>query len=320
MLHIYFRRITALHNVISIRHKSVKIVQVEAKKITKADRIKKLHFENKYLYGAKHKEKENKTNQVEIPLEENADPKDISSEIYWTCLHVPEVQDFTKPTKGRKKKKLKDEEPIVVEKTEKPVRKPKDVQNLVKVPLKLATNSKVKKITVKAEGKNASTSPVTAEVPIESAVKFVPRRKPPREIIKVPQLPDSLTRFYTDLPDVKLKIKNTLNNSFKLPSMESESDDSSDALEIPFESHQLRAILNFPLTLSNSKLINTFDKFIPEETSIPTPSVSKILQSTMPQSQRLALVKWKNMKISELGLEGFEQMQQCKKLLMSSQM
>lgn len=80
--------------------------------------------------------------------------------------------------------------------------------------------------------------------------------------------------------------------------------------EIPFRIEQLRAIINFPLSLDDRATINHFDNS--KETSIYLPSVSRILSATMPEAQRLALINWKIKKIAELGQEGFDLMQQCK--------
>lgn len=82
--------------------------------------------------------------------------------------------------------------------------------------------------------------------------------------------------------------------------------------EIPFDSKQLKNITSFPLVLqSNDLILNSdfSDSRIQKNTSIVTPSVTKILQATMPISQRNALIQWKNLKIAELGLEGFEALQ-----------
>lgn len=42
------------------------------------------------------------------------------------------------------------------------------------------------------------------------------------------------------------------------------------------------------------------------------PSVGKVLQATMPEASRRALMQWKLLKIAELGEEGFNELQQCK--------
>lgn len=41
------------------------------------------------------------------------------------------------------------------------------------------------------------------------------------------------------------------------------------------------------------------------------PSVGKVLQATMPDASRRALMHWKELKMAELGEEGFRQLQQC---------
>lgn len=202
--------------VTSARQLAIKITQVENIRLSKADRVKKLHYENKYLFGSSIKVKKKKFQEPVEHVEESKNSKDMSSEIYWTCLHVPEVQDFTKKSKCGRKKKSQD---------------------------------------------------------------------------IAPELPnDALTDLLNKNNDVIAAER-----------------------EIPFENEQLRAIPNFPLVWSESKTIG-LDKLVPLESSIRLPSVSKILQATMPETARLALVRWKNQKIEELGLEGFEIFQQCKKL------
>lgn len=76
-----------LHDVLGVRNQSVKILQIGPKSITKADRIKKLNFENKYLYGAKIKEKEEKEVQPVVAIDDDGtNKKDLSSE---NLLDVP---------------------------------------------------------------------------------------------------------------------------------------------------------------------------------------------------------------------------------------
>lgn len=45
------------------------------------------------------------------------------------------------------------------------------------------------------------------------------------------------------------------------------------------------------------------------------PSVGKVLQATMPDGARRALMQWKLQKIAELGDEGFNELQKCKRQL-----
>lgn len=261
LTNIIFRRIKALHSVLGVRNQSIKIVQIPAK-LSNADRIKKLNFENKYLFGAatktKLKEKKFKASVVTSvdvdpqPSEEVKNPKDINSEIYWMCHHVPEVQDFTKPTKKAKS------EP----KTKKAAEELKPAVEKVK----------------KKKSKVAKDDEISI---VEDVASVLPSATP---------------------KDSRSFLSNT----------DSDSESSGDEREIPFKSDQLRAILNFPMSLSSSKVISSFDKFALEVPSIKLPSVSKVLQATMPEHQRQALMRWKTKKIAELGPEGFEIMQKCK--------
>lgn len=146
--------------------------------------------------------------------------------------------------------------------------------------------------------------------PDESAVKK-PKRRTVKKIVKVPQekVPEALARFKSDLPKpVKVTIKDALDNlqsHINPPPNEAVT-----MQEIPFDSTQLKSISSFPLILrSNDLILNSAFNSIKSHPSIPTPSVSKILQATMPLSQRNALIQWKNLKIAELGLEGFEELQ-----------
>ena len=128
----------------------------------------------------------------------------------------------------------------------------------------------------------------------------------------VPQvlLPENLANLHQKLPSMKVDITEKLSANFQLRSVDKQP--SGDEQEIPFESPQLREIPNFPLTISKiNRIVSEFDKFVPKECSILKPSVTKVLQATMPDNQRHALMHWKQLKISELGLEGFEIMQKC---------
>lgn len=264
------RRISALHNLVIVRSKGTKIVQVESKLISKATRVKKLYADSKTLFGAKVKEVKGKkaVAQVKPPVDdEPVNDNDLKSEIYWLCHHIPEAQDFSVvKTSAAKKKKTKDE-PAPVKATKK------------------------KKVDV----------PVTQKEP--SAAK-----KKTKTVEFAPELPDSLTKLQNALPDVSAEIKSTLNSVLNLK--QSDADIKLDEHDIPFSSQQLTQIINFPLTMNKSKIISSFQTI--EQKPFYLPSVSKILQATMPESQRNALIQWKQLKISELGLEGFEIMQKCK--------
>lgn len=75
--------------------------------------------------------------------------------------------------------------------------------------------------------------------------------------------------------------------------------------EIPFDSAALNSILSYPLIGDKGTLVQTEDLLA--DRSLRLPSISKVLQATMPESSRIALRKWKLGKIAELGLDGFKQ-------------
>lgn len=259
--------------------------------------MKKLHFENKYLYGSSIKVKDEQQVAV-LTSEDIKNDKDISSEIYWTCLHVPEVQDFSKP---KKKEKIKSK-----------VKPPKKYNFLEPFESDEPKIAKVKKPIKKPAAKevpvlNEETEPVMKNLfseDFEQQDKKTSPKKTAKKIILIPDLPYTLTQLSSALPASKSISK-------KNKASDSNSDVDSDEREIPFESSQLRSIPNFPLILQNNKIISTFENFVDNEPSMYLPSVSKVLQGTMPDSQRAALIQWKSVQIAELGLEGFELMQKC---------
>lgn len=75
--------------------------------------------------------------------------------------------------------------------------------------------------------------------------------------------------------------------------------------EIPFVASDLDSILNYPLICKKGSKSQQEDLIA--DTSIQIPSISKVLQATMPESSRFALQKWKLGKVAELGLDGFKQ-------------
>jgi hypothetical protein len=210
--------------------------------ISPADKLKQLHYDNKYLYGKKAKiGKQNKTRekpQVSDDVPNDLPKKnDLSTEIYWMTQHIP-VLDFTKPSK-KKAKKIKD-----VADANTKTRAPKKVKKKIDQP----------------------------QV----------------------QIPETLERL-EDLPKpVKINIKNSLDQSFqsKTETLFKSPVQNSEQQDIPFESSQLKSIVNFPLTwgIKPSKLINNFKPYS-NETGVKhysIPSVTKVLQSTIPYSEKVA--------------------------------
>lgn len=86
-----------------------------------------------------------------------------------------------------------------------------------------------------------------------------------------------------------------------------------------------------PILLSNEELKNILSHPLQTEVLAPpptnirspefrkVPSVGKILQYTMPENARSALLKWKLTKIKELGEKGFAELQKCKNTYQSKQ-
>lgn len=78
--------------------------------------------------------------------------------------------------------------------------------------------------------------------------------------------------------------------------------------QIPFDETTLKAMINYPLVCQKSSKSQVDELNV--NTSLRLPSISKVLQGTMPESARIALRKWKLLKIAELGLDGFKQYEQ----------
>ncbi len=78
---------------------------------------------------------------------------------------------------------------------------------------------------------------------------------------------------------------------------------------IPFSNEELKNILAHPLM--DSDVLSTPPIDIRDPTLRSLPSVGRVLQYTMSETTRSALLKWKLKKISELGEQGFAELQQC---------
>lgn len=118
------------------------------------------------------------------------------------------------------------------------------------------------------------------------------------EIYYNPIVVESLEKFQNSLlpftPDEN-KLAATISNHPQSPS-------------IPFTSRDLKLLLDFPLRYEDKKLNNL--EYTHSDIQF-RPSVTTILQSTMSESSRKALIQWKTIKIAELGIEGFNQLQKC---------
>lgn len=108
-------------------------------------------------------------------------------------------------------------------------------------------------------------------------------------------IPPSLTNFNASLCPVPIKLRPaaalSLPDTGGIPPLNI--DRLVDVLDVPAFGDELR---KFPIVELDMKRI---------------PSVGKILQATMPEPVRKALLKWKLLKIAELGEDGFREMQQC---------
>ena len=161
-----------------------------------------------------------------------------------------------------------------------------------------------KKPKVKSEKKKTKTSKVTT-----STSKKAPTPELPDQNLYLPDAPPRIKK------DPMLdNLKSTMDISFesKLLKLEKEKNFFQIEREIPFDIQQLRQITSFPVSIGKQKVLDLFQPFDPNQSSYPLPSVSKVLQATMPLMSRNALVLWKTTKIAELGLEEFNLMQQCK--------
>lgn len=78
-----------------------------------------------------------------------------------------------------------------------------------------------------------------------------------------------------------------------------------DKQEIPFDEAGLTSIVGYPL-ICEKRSSTQLDELL-ADVSLRLPSISKILQATMPESARFALRKWKLGKIAELGIDGFKE-------------
>lgn len=251
-------------NTIFTRNQSSKLIKFE-EKLKPAEKIKKLHYENKYLFGAKTKEPKvqkggagkKKVQAIEAVVDDEDTSKqhDKSGEMFWLLQHKP-VLDFEKPSK---QKKVKPEKPKI----------------------EISIKKKVPKIKLAGDPFNHHVD---------------------RPLLK---------------NDPKLElIKSTMDISFqsKLPSLAKEKAVPLIERDIPFDLQQLRQITSFPVSIGKQKILDLFQPFDLDQSSNPIPSVSKVLQATMPIVSRNALVLWKTTKLAELGLEGFNLLQQCESL------
>lgn len=74
---------------------------------------------------------------------------------------------------------------------------------------------------------------------------------------------------------------------------------------IPFDEAGLKSLVGYPLVCKKRSTSQVQELLA--DVSLRLPSISKVLQATMPLPARIALRKWKLGKIEELGIDGFKQ-------------
>ena len=93
--------------IVFMRFKATKLSKNEDVIDDTAAKIKKLHYENKVLFGKVEKavKEKSKAKKVSLPRETLEQKNDLSSEIYWLTQYQP-VLDFQKKSKTPKSKKM----------------------------------------------------------------------------------------------------------------------------------------------------------------------------------------------------------------------
>lgn len=117
------------------------------------------------------------------------------------------------------------------------------------------------------------------------------------KVVKVKEVPKNLEKFTDCLVPLPVRSRAKKKTSNLV------------SPEIPFTTDELRTITDFPLDFGDEK---STIKLLPNDNVMILPSVGKILQATMPEASRKALMQWKAVKIAELGFEGFQELQKCK--------
>lgn len=239
-----------------------------------SERIKKLNFVNKALFGAvqkKHKidPTQNAPKSViddkptMVPLRPSPPPTrpkiDLSSEMYWMLSHTQQ----TAP------------------------------------PFNSVRKIKHKKTSITAATSSSSSSTIDKSMFLLKNNRSIRAlNKPTKRSLEIHQpdtspIPPSLTKFTDSLCPVPIKLKSP--NSDIIPS-----------IRIPLNIVRLTDVLAVP---AFGDALRSFP--IMEAGDLQrVPSVGTILQATMPKAARKALQKWKLLKLAELGEAGFQQMQQ----------
>lgn len=237
--------------------------------LTRAEKMRLLNAENKALYGEAAKKKSKKKSIEQPKVPESSNEHDISSEMYWLLGKRP-VKRVTSPPPELAEPPNPDD--------------PLNISGLMRT----------------MEAQKPAQSPYSDEISdIKITKKVLSKRK--SEKLDQPQLPDTLNKLQSTLPSAQLSPTSSSSDS-------SESGDEFEANKIPLTIEHLRAMQNFPIIITKTnRIVSSFDSV--DQFYYSVPSVSKVLQATMPESQRQALINWKNLKIAELGVEGFDEMQ-----------
>lgn len=244
----------------------------------KAATKKYLNFVNKSLYGAVTRKSKPQMAPKECPAEV-ANPEDVNkqihadyrSEMYWMLEHKPEN---TLP-KVQRPNKITTKKMLKTFETVPAVgsmaKKTKDSQLDAKITCVHMENKKSPK-TDKTLRNTLGNLKIEAETPTV-----------------LMQFNDSLC---------KPPLKQASNKS--IPKLGSSDDRLRDILTVP------------PFDLSNWRLDVDDVVLGPNKMEVrQMPSVGKVLQATMSESSRKALMQWKLLKIAELGQQGFDDLQKC---------
>ncbi|XP_055703435.1 mitochondrial genome maintenance exonuclease 1-like [Phlebotomus papatasi] len=105
------------------------------------------------------------------------------------------------------------------------------------------------------------------------------------------------------LPDSLLDLQQNLPPQPKIP-RKSPKPPIHNTQTIPFDSTTLKELVDIPLVFNKK---HSIQKQSPHDI-LKLPSVGRVLQATMPEASREALMRWKVLKIAELGEEGFRKL------------
>ncbi|XP_059622654.1 mitochondrial genome maintenance exonuclease 1-like [Phlebotomus argentipes] len=144
----------------------------------------------------------------------------------------------------------------------------------------------------------------------ETKALFGPIIKRPKGL-KVVRLPTEKTtkkakRAPQSLPQSLLALQQSLPPQPVTEDIPPKPSGSSGQISIPFDEETLKELVDFPLMFNKKHIVGNPGAELGQK----MPSVGRILQATMPESARAALMRWKLLKIAELGEEGFRELNQ----------